>query len=147
MRIGKGSFNWGVKGRISLSPSLGASKAFRTASVEATTTASGPAAATRPRREAMLMSEAFGEGAGDHGVARRNLASPARERKPKPSVCTSERAGPWEILPGPALPKLLKAMATAKRMPPAAQSTQAYMGYGGGRSGGRGWWLSALELL
>jgi hypothetical protein len=43
----------------------------------------GPAAATRPLREAMLRREAVGVGRGDHAGVNRTLASPAIERNPR----------------------------------------------------------------
>jgi len=82
--MGSGTLAWGVNERTSLSPILSPSKAFRTDSVVAMWTASGPAAATRPLREAMLRSEAVGAGAGDHLEVSWTLASPAMERKPRP---------------------------------------------------------------
>lgn len=75
--------SWGVNPRISESPSLGSSKVFRTDSVDAMTRPSGPAAATRPLREAMLRREAVEAGFEGQGEVRRTLASPARARKPR----------------------------------------------------------------
>lgn len=75
---------------MSLSP-LAASKAFRTVSVVAIYSASGPAAATRPLREAMLKSEAVGAGGVDHLGVSWSLASPATERNPRPYVIATTR--------------------------------------------------------
>lgn len=66
MRIDRGTLTCGSKDRVSLSPFFWASKAFLTDSVVAMWIASGPAAATRPLREAMLIREAVGDGKDDH---------------------------------------------------------------------------------
>lgn len=72
-----------MKARTSESPSLGASKVLRTESVEARDTPSGPAAATRPFREAMLRSDAVEAGFDSQGEVRRTFASPEMARKPR----------------------------------------------------------------
>lgn len=68
---------------MSESPSFGDSNAFLVDSVVASMMPSGPAAATRPLREAMLMRVAVSMGGGDHADVRRTFASPARERNPR----------------------------------------------------------------
>lgn len=66
-------------------PVAGPSKAFLIDSVVATITASGPAAATRPFRDAMLSRDEVGAGrlSEGHGVGNScTLASPAKARNP-----------------------------------------------------------------
>ena len=74
--------NWGVKGLILLSALPVAEKACRTDSVPATTTDSGPAAASKPFLDAMLNKEEVGGGRPSLGQAEgssRIFVSPAIE--------------------------------------------------------------------
>ncbi len=80
----RGTFAWGVNDRASLSPTFGDSKALLADSVVAMWTASGPAAATSPLRDAMLIRDAVGAGGGDHREVSWTLASPTMERNPRP---------------------------------------------------------------
>lgn len=85
-----GTVTWGVNERMSLSlspppsPPPPAESAFRTESVVAMWTASGPAAATRPLREATLMREAVGRGGSLHLETSWSFVSPAALRNPRP---------------------------------------------------------------